>query len=153
PARAIPPPLCQEIADLLKDRPDLLPEAQWNIGAFCLGSPALRIVGEKEWLENKVVAQTGLIGRGPWRGIPATKEALESAWQHAPWSSAVAELLLRTEYGLTPPPSELRRAYGRLLDYNLPAMAQVASAMHDDDDEVQRIAERICENDIEVCGS
>jgi tetratricopeptide (TPR) repeat protein len=78
---------------------------------------------------------------------------MEAARRRAPWSSERAWRFLVATHGPMPPTAEVLKAYEKLLDYNATAIRGAIATIHDaaDDDTLQRLAERLCEIDVETC--
>jgi tetratricopeptide (TPR) repeat protein len=81
------------------------------------------------------------------------KDGLAEAVRRAPWTDSWVTIQLQQQYKGEPPAAALLQAYAKVLDYDLAAMATVANGLHDDDDELERLAGRICDIDVERCAS
>lgn len=149
----LPPELCAEMAKLITDRPDLVPVRWWSQGVRC-AHPALRMVKTKDWRAEFLVPGTGLYSTGPWRtGPEAAREALDEARRHAPWDMALADRYLFARFKGEAPSAELLKAYEPVLEYNLPALTRIIEGVTDNDEQVERLATRACEIEVDLCAN
>jgi tetratricopeptide (TPR) repeat protein len=143
---------CERLARLIADRPDLVPSEWWNRGGGCADQNLLRSVEQRGWLVESVVPGTGRLVAGPWeKGVPGSGAVLSEASRRAPWVPVLAQRALLLTYQGEAPSAAVLAAYGKLLDYDVWAMRAAIEDLHGADDEVQALAERICESDVELC--
>jgi tetratricopeptide (TPR) repeat protein len=144
--------ICERLARLIADRPDLVWSNGWGMAERCKTQSLLLMVESDTWIRNFVTPGTGRLRVGPWRGGPvATGSALEEAHRHAPWDASVSSTLLDTGYRGDPPPAAVLTAYGSTLEYDLGALVGAVSDLHGADDDAVRFSERICGIDAELC--
>jgi len=152
PGRKPPQAVCDRLARLIADRPDLVPAAEWPPAADCASANLLSMAGGPDvWRTGGFVAGTARMVGGPWQtGRAGAGDALTEAARHAPWIPLLAQYVVARHSG-NAPGAVVTKAYGILLDYDLWAMQAAIVEIHDDDDTVQRLAERICEGDGDLC--
>jgi tetratricopeptide (TPR) repeat protein len=69
----------------------------------------------------------------------------------APWVPELAQSRLLVTYRQEPPTSAVLAAYGPLLEYDTSSMRAAIADIHDDDDSVERLSQRICSLNVELC--
>jgi tetratricopeptide (TPR) repeat protein len=149
-----PQEICDRIARLIADRPDLVPPTWWHRTRKCQTNNLLGMVKTRDWDAQVITPGTGRKGVGPWKTGPiASGPAIEEACRRAPWAPWLAVQLLQTKFRGEPPTAAVRAAYGKLLEYDIEAMKGAVYWIYDDDDEVARLSERICDTDAEQCSS
>jgi tetratricopeptide (TPR) repeat protein len=148
----LPEDLCERLARLVADRPDLV--TWWDRIARCRSQTLLRMVTEMQWSTSTNLPGTGRMPPSAWEASPRTYAGLRrEAGRRAPWNQYHIQANLIAEYKGEPPSAAVLKAYEKLLDYDLYAMGAVVFELHDDDDQVQRLSERICDLDVEQCGN
>ncbi len=148
PSRAI----CDRLSRLIADRPDLVPDDEWPKAAGCATANLLSMGGSPDdWRRGQFVSGTARFVSRPWQTERAGGgDTVTQAARHAPWLPVVAQYVV-AQYGGNASTAVVTRAYGDLLDYDLWSMSAAITEIHDDDDTVQRLAERICAGDVERC--
>jgi tetratricopeptide (TPR) repeat protein len=144
------PETCERVARLIADRPDYLPFHHWTSIRRCKSHPLLAMTDELEWT-GTLTPGTGRTGFDPWSAGRAISSELPEARRRAPWAVDLATRYLESTFHREPPAKEILSAYQKVLDYDVSAMKAALGLLHDDDDEAQHLAERICETDVEQC--
>jgi tetratricopeptide (TPR) repeat protein len=151
--RGLSRPTCDRLARIVADRPDLL--TSWDVLTNCpVGSMGLlKMVPAHRLTVTTFVPGTGRIGRGPWQeGLPLEEEHLSELARRAPWSRYLAWYLPPVRNRLTEVTAEMaRESHAKLLDYDINAMEYVSTLIVDDDDELQRLNEKMCGLYVEHC--
>jgi tetratricopeptide (TPR) repeat protein len=142
--------VCERFARLIADRPDLV--TQWSFAKGCRSQTLLNMVAQMDFEVDSVVPGTARVGGKVWQGRSGEKGDLAAAAALAPWDARRAAYALHSRPIGEPSSTEVKKAYERLVEYDLNAMRGVIQGVHDDDDEVQRLAERMCAIDVEECG-
>jgi hypothetical protein len=120
----------------------------------CQSQASLRLPGGGSYLTASLTPGTALQGTGPWQAGLALKANLAEATRRAPWDASLIDHALIVTHEGDVPPAAVRQAYEKLLDYDVHAMIRVASGLRDTaDDEVQHLAGRICDIDVEQCAA
>jgi tetratricopeptide (TPR) repeat protein len=88
-----------------------------------------------------------------WQADRVVPGAFSAAARQAPWDKEYVWRRLQSQYKFDPPSAEVWKGYEKLLDYDVNAMIRAIPDIHDDDDGVQRLAERICDIDVEQCAA
>jgi tetratricopeptide (TPR) repeat protein len=144
------PRTCAAVARLVADRPDIVPPSSWGEVQRCRDQNLLAMVDG--WMAMVAIPATGRIVRGPWvTGLKMAGPTLAELRLRAPWSADVAWDCLLMEYHGNPPSAAVLDAYAKLLDYDVYAMEKAVRDISDRDDDLQRLAEHICEADVERC--
>jgi tetratricopeptide (TPR) repeat protein len=151
--RAVPPPVCERLARLIADRPDLLPAETWASAEACASQSLLQPAArDNNWAVQSVPPGTGWLVLGPWRrGRFVSAAVLAEAAARAPWSPQLAQRWLTVAYAGEPPSATVRQAYAKVLDYDVWAMRAAVADIHDDEAVVEALAERICAAEVEAC--
>jgi tetratricopeptide (TPR) repeat protein len=147
-------PLCQDLARLISDRPDLFED--WHVLGRCTTSaiPLLKMVPPGAIAEPTLVPGTGRLVYGPWQaGLPLKEPHLAETARRTPWDRYLAYFIPSVQTRGVFSHASARASYARLLDYDVHAMRWVSTYIYDDDDELERMAVRICELDVEDCAT
>ena len=146
------PEACPRVTRLAADRPDQLPPEAWLHLRQCNTEPLFSMIKDTDFGLN-VTPGTGRLGQEPWQpGLPVIPGIAE-ACRRAPWDTWLADRALLFTFKGNPPGKEVLAAYEKVLEYDVGAMQAALNVLYGEDDEAQRLAERICDIDVERCAS
>jgi tetratricopeptide (TPR) repeat protein len=146
--------VCDRMARLASDRPDIF--WAWNTFLACPTATMGLIKMVRHFNTPMIAHGTGRVRIGPWAtGLDiAGPRVAEDAARRAPFSNYLAYYAPFHRHNSEDIPyAELRESHARLLDYDVAALTELTDRLFDDDDELVRMAERICALDVERCAA
>ena len=150
---------CGRLSTLLRESPELIAPANWDLtertckadGAEAASTPRFAAWFKPFFPHGTVIDPEHRLGNAMAVALGIDDPTAEKLWSVAPHEYHVVALYVGREYGESPRPEDLKKAYGPLMDYDGRALRRWAEAVKDQPEQYQIVTGRMCDLNADHC--